>query len=86
MFPLSEIPGSVTLSLSVDESLRTFSALGRKITLSDTSYLSSEGLPKGKRFTGATVGLYVKGDIEGVFRDWKIDYHDTTGRIDGIPL
>lgn len=86
VFPLSEIPGSVTLSLSVDESLRTFSALGRKITLSDTSYLSSEGLPKGKRFTGATVGLYVKGDIEGVFRDWKIDYHDTTGRIDGIPL
>ena len=29
--------------------------------LEDTSYLSSEGLKKGKRFTGATIGIYVHG-------------------------
>lgn len=35
--------------------------------LPDTSYLSSEGLRMGKRFTGATVGLYVHGDTTGRF-------------------
>lgn len=33
----------------------------------DTSYLSSEGLEKGKRFTGAMVGMYVNGGCSGSF-------------------
>lgn len=43
-------------------------------TFSDTSYLSSEGLAIGKRFTGAMVGLYVHGDFEGCFTEWQ--YHE----------
>lgn len=33
----------------------------------NTSYLSSEGLKKGKRFTGATAGIYVNGHVTGRF-------------------
>lgn len=40
----------------------------------DTSYLSSEGLLKGKRFTGATVGVYVHGDVWGCFTDWEMKH------------
>ncbi len=39
--------------------------------LKDTSYLSSEGLSKGKRFTGAAVGIYVHGNICARFTDWE---------------
>ncbi len=74
--PLPDKPSSVTLSVSADGSRRTFSSCGMSFTLEDTSYLSSEGLRKGKRFTGATVGLYVKGHVEGVFRDWKSRFSD----------
>ncbi len=74
--PLSDKPSSVTLSVFADGSRRTFSSCGKSFTLEDTSYLSSEGLRKGKRFTGATVGLYVKGHVEGVFRDWRIRFSD----------
>lgn len=74
--PLPDKPASVMLSLSVDGSRRTFSSSGCSFALDDTSYLSSEGLRKGKRFTGATVGLYVKGCMEGIFRDWKIRFDD----------
>ncbi len=35
--------------------------------LEDTSYLSSEGLSKGKRFTGAMAGIYVHGQITATF-------------------
>lgn len=39
----------------------------------DTSYLSSEGLKKGKRFTGATAGIYVSGCVTARFAEceWK---------------
>jgi len=37
----------------------------------DTSYLSSEGLSKGKRFTGAAVGIYVQGSFWGTFTEWE---------------
>ncbi len=33
----------------------------------NTSYLSSEGLKKGKRFTGAAAGIYVNGRVTGRF-------------------
>ena len=41
--------------------------------LDKTAYLSSEGLNKGKRFTGASAGIYVNGKAEGRFTDftWK---------------
>ncbi len=39
--------------------------------LENTAYLSSEGLKKGKRFTGATVGIYVQGEVWGTFLDWQ---------------
>lgn len=39
--------------------------------VSDTSYLSSEGLVKGKRFTGAMMGLYVNGEVWGRFNEWE---------------
>lgn len=39
--------------------------------LTDTAYLCSEGLKKGKRFTGAMVGFYVHGEIEGRFIRWQ---------------
>ncbi len=36
-------------------------------SVSRTEYLCSEGLQKGKRFTGAMAGIYVHGDFTGVF-------------------
>lgn len=36
----------------------------------NTSYLSSEGLQKGKRFTGAAAGLYVNGGQQGRFEEF----------------
>lgn len=39
--------------------------------LENTAYLSSEGLKKGKRFTGATVGIYVQGEFWGEFAHWQ---------------
>lgn len=35
----------------------------------NTSYLSSEGLKKGKRFTGAAAGIYVNGHVTGRFSE-----------------
>lgn len=35
----------------------------------NTSYLSSEGLKKGKRFTGAAAGIYVHGHVTGRFTE-----------------
>ncbi len=35
--------------------------------LEDTCYLSSEGISKGKRFTGAMAGIYVQGEVRGEF-------------------
>lgn len=37
----------------------------------NTSYLSSEGLKKGKRFTGAAAGIYVNGHVTGRFSEIK---------------
>jgi len=34
----------------------------------NTSYLSSEGLKKGKRFTGAMAGIYVNGTVQAEFK------------------
>ena len=39
--------------------------------LQDTCYLSSEGLKKGKRFTGAVLGVYVHGNIKVKFFNWE---------------
>ncbi len=78
--PLEKEESSVTLSLSADGSRRTFFSGEHSFTLEDTSYLSSEGLRKGKRFTGATAGLYVKGRFEGVFRSWDIRFSDGPGK------
>lgn len=47
----------------------------RLVILEDTSYLSDEGLQLGKRFTGATHGLFaIRGDIKGgkaQFEHWE---------------
>ncbi len=40
--------------------------------LEDTSYLSSEGLRKGKRFTGAMAGIYVHGSETGIFNNFHL--------------
>ena len=40
--------------------------------LENTSYLSSEGLSKGKRFTGAAAGIYVNGSVKGYFSDFEM--------------
>ncbi len=45
-------------------------AEGGPLVLEDTSYLASEGLAKGKRFTGAAIGVYVHGEIRGEFTRW----------------
>ena len=40
----------------------------------DTRYLSSEGLKKGKRFTGACAGIYVHGCVTGRFTGFSSIY------------
>ena len=42
-------------------------------TFENTAYLSSEGLSKGKRFTGAMAGIYVHGEISAVFENFKVN-------------
>lgn len=42
--------------------------------LNDTSYLCSEGLKKGKRFTGAMAGFYVHGTGLGYIREFCLTY------------
>lgn len=39
----------------------------------NTAYLSSEGLKKGKRFTGAAAGIYVNGNVAGCFWDFAME-------------
>ncbi|MGN0166823.1 MAG: hypothetical protein ACI4AB_02170, partial [Acetatifactor sp.] len=39
----------------------------------NTSYLSSEGLKKGKRFTGAAAGIYVNGAVKGYFTGFSME-------------
>ena len=41
----------------------------QRAVFENTSYLSSEGLKKGKRFTGATAGIYVNGHVTGRFSE-----------------
>ena len=38
----------------------------------DTRYLSSQGLKKGKRFTGACAGIYVSGSVTGCFTEFTM--------------
>ncbi|MCM1190513.1 MAG: family 43 glycosylhydrolase [bacterium] len=40
----------------------------------NTVYLCSEGLKKGKRFTGAMTGIYVNGDVTGRFCEFAIRF------------
>lgn len=40
----------------------------------NTVYLSSEGLKKGKRFTGAAAGIYVNGTMKGCFEDFTLHH------------
>lgn len=44
------------------------------VVFENTSYLSSEGLKKGKRFTGATAGIYVNGAVTGRFSEVEVKY------------
>ncbi len=75
--------GSIRLSMRAEGLARTFFCMipkdGVKTLhqekLENTSYLSSEGLKKGKRFTGATLGIYVQGEVWGEFTDWQISYN-----------
>jgi xylan 1,4-beta-xylosidase len=73
------ITGSIRLKIETDNLIRTcfYQLPGEKgwhLTgvCQDTGYLSSEGLKKGKRFTGAMTGVYVHGSIEGGFYDYEI--------------
>ena len=71
----------ITLQLAVNGMARTFSWKGEDGTsqvtakLQDTKFLASEGLAKGKRFTGATVGMYVSGNASAQFFDWNTVWH-----------
>jgi len=50
---------------------RKDSAWKQTAVFENTSYLSSEGLKKGKRFTGATVGIYVNGCVTARFTEFN---------------
>lgn len=70
---------TLELRIETDGLSRTFSwnlGEGWEVTgtLKDTRYLSSEGLVKGKRFTGATLGMYVHGPFWGTFTRWDSKY------------
>ncbi len=74
--PLPARPAEICLRVTVDHLKRSFACRTGADwvttgTLSDTSYLSSEGLSKGKRFTGATLGVYVHGTLTGEFCKWE---------------
>ena len=67
------VEGAVELEVRTDRLKRSLSfkhdggPVVVTLELEDTSYLSSEGLTKGKRFTGASAGIYVTGQGKGWF-------------------
>lgn len=53
------LPGAmVPISVDTRDLTRTFTLADASVTLDNVYYLSDEGLSRGKRFTGAMVGLY----------------------------
>ncbi|MGN1164509.1 MAG: family 43 glycosylhydrolase [Candidatus Ornithospirochaeta sp.] len=71
--PLSPSP-IITLGVEARGNEREFGNGKERLILHNTSILASEGLRKGKRFTGATIGVYAHGDFTAEFSDWKIDF------------
>lgn len=62
----------VSCKVKINELVRSFKlelngVVQNEEIINDTSYLASEGLRKGKRFTGATLGMYCHGDVVGIF-------------------
>ena len=83
--PIEEKAGTITLNMYTDYLERTLSYalsdIGEEIifaTLNNVYYLCDEGLSKGKRFTGALVGMYAfgNGDDKLKVRYRKISYND----------
>ena len=72
------LSSDITLRVDARGNEREFGYDGTTIVLPDTSVLASEGLRKGKRFTGATIGVYADGDLTAEFSDWKIDFRRST--------
>ncbi len=73
--PADNIPDEITLKQSCRGRRRVFSALGIELAVDNAIYLASEGLTKGKRFTGATAGVYVEGGITGEFISWNTVFY-----------
>ena len=69
------IAGDVVLREECYGKKRVFSTSSYSFTVEDAVYLSSEGLVKGKRFTGAMVGIYVEGNSTVEFKDWNTTFH-----------
>ena len=69
------IVGDVVLREECYGKRRVFSTSSYSFTVEDAVYLSSEGLVKGKRFTGAMVGIYVEGNSTVEFKDWNTTFH-----------
>ena len=66
---LENASGSIKLSMNTVDFVRTlsYSINGEECiwhTLTDVCYLCDEGLSKGKRFTGATVGMFAYAGTE----------------------
>lgn len=79
-YPLDLRSGDVSLRVAADGERRQFSlqAGGEHWQLihdmAEPPYLTSEGLKCGKRFTGATVGVYVHGECTARFTDWTEEW------------
>ena len=72
--PLEVVADSVVLKEKCRGKNRTFSCCGYEETI-EALCLASEGLRKGKRFTGAMVGIYVEGKSTVEFLSWNSDFY-----------
>lgn len=82
-FVPQKLSGQVYLKIEADRNRRTLSYRLTKTeewhavtVLTDIGYLCSEGVKKGKRFTGAMAGIYVHGMARIYFEEFQIEYRN----------
>ena len=72
--PFPDMDSIVVLKEECSGKRRVFSTSFYSKTIEEAVCLASEGLKKGKRFTGAMVGIYVEGESTVEFKTWSSDF------------
>ena len=80
-YPLPVHDGHICLKVTAGRGERIFAA--QSVTtkvIPEPTYLTSEGLKLGKRFTGAMVGVYVHGRMSVRFTQWNTRWDEAESK------